>query len=133
MTTVVRIAGGGALLFPAGLVMGMAFPLGMKLAVGARARADAVALGSQRRGVGAGLGAERLHRADLVDLDRVLGRLALLRRGVRARSSRGAGRQGSRLMAQAKALASSLEDSRLRLEPLSPEPSTRSRDILSTA
>ena len=34
MTTVVRIAGAVALLFPAGLLMGMAFPLGMKLAAG---------------------------------------------------------------------------------------------------
>ena len=34
MTTVVRIAGAVALLFPAGLVMGMAFPLGLKLAAG---------------------------------------------------------------------------------------------------
>ena len=34
-----------ALLFPAGLFMGMAFPLGMKLAARARASADAVALG----------------------------------------------------------------------------------------
>jgi hypothetical protein len=37
MTTVVRIAAAVALLFPAGLMMGMAFPLGMKLAAG-RAR-----------------------------------------------------------------------------------------------
>ncbi len=34
MTTVARIAGAVALLFPAGLVMGMAFPLGLKLAAG---------------------------------------------------------------------------------------------------
>jgi hypothetical protein len=34
MTTVVRITGAVALLFPAGLVMGMAFPLGLKLAAG---------------------------------------------------------------------------------------------------
>ena len=37
MTTPVRIAAAVLLLFPAGLVMGMAFPLGMKLA-SARAR-----------------------------------------------------------------------------------------------
>ena len=34
MTTPVRIAAAIALLFPAGLLMGMAFPLGMKLAAG---------------------------------------------------------------------------------------------------
>ena len=83
MTTAVRILAAVALLFPAGLMMGMAFPLGMKLAAGARVGSDAVALGPERRGVGDGVGAERLHRADLVDLDRVLGGLALLRRGVR--------------------------------------------------
>ena len=96
MTTVVRIAGAVALLFPAGLVMGMAFPLGMKLAAGRARELTRVAVGSQRRGVGHGLGAERLHRPDLVDLDRVLGRLALLRRGVRCVHA-GLRAQGSRL------------------------------------
>ncbi len=38
MTTPVRILAAVLLLFPAGLFMGMAFPLGMKLAVGTRAR-----------------------------------------------------------------------------------------------
>ena len=90
MTTAVRILAAVLLLFPAGLFMGMAFPLGDEAGVGARARADAVALGPERRGLGAGLGAERLHRADVVDLDRVLDRLALLRRGARGLRARGA-------------------------------------------
>jgi len=41
MTTVVRIAVAIALLFPAGLMMGMAFPLGMKLAAGRAAELTA--------------------------------------------------------------------------------------------
>ncbi len=48
-----------------------------------RVGTDRLALGPERRRVGHGLGPERLHCADLVDLDRLLGRLALLRRGVR--------------------------------------------------
>ena len=58
--------------------MGMAFPLGMKLAAAQSAGADAVALGAERRRLGAGVGTERLHRADLVDLDGVLDRMGVL-------------------------------------------------------
>ncbi len=47
--------------------------------VAAGGAADAVAVGRQRRGVGAGLGAERLHRARLVHFRGVLHRLRRLR------------------------------------------------------
>ncbi len=49
----------------------------------ARVGSDGMVLGPERCGVGHGVGAECLHCADLVDLDGVLGGLALLRRGVR--------------------------------------------------
>ena len=101
MTTPVRIAGGrGRCCFRPGCSWGWRFRSAMKLAADARARADAVVLGAERRGIGAGLGAQRLHRADVVDLDGVLDRLALLssRRAASARCDVGA--RGSGLGSQ---------------------------------
>ena len=97
-TTPVRIAVAIALLFPPGLLMGMAFPLGMKLAAADATAPDAVALGGQRRHLGARLGAERRDRPDLVHLRRVLDRRGVLRGRDRAvRSGRAPGHGGTRM------------------------------------
>ena len=87
-----------------GLFMGMAFPLGLGLAPDP-AGADALALGRQRRDLGVRIGARGGDRAQHDHLDRVLGRLLLLRgrpggvrpRGkARAGSSRRSGHDGGR-------------------------------------
>ena len=68
LTTAVRVLVAVLLLFPAGLFMGMAFPLGMKLAA-ARAQ-DLTPWLWGLNGAASVLASvpERLHRADLVDL-----------------------------------------------------------------
>ena len=82
-STLWRIATSVAVLFPIGLMMGMAFPIGMKIAADRERGADALVLGPERRRLGALIGPQRVHRPDLVDLHGVLGRIHLLRRGPR--------------------------------------------------
>ena len=77
MTTVARILGAVAILSPLGSSLD---GLSTRHEVGGppRAGTDCLVLGAQRCRIGTGIGAERVHRADVVDLDCFLGGLGLL-------------------------------------------------------
>ena len=96
----VRIAVSALLLGIPGVLMGMAFPLGMRLANAHGAGADAVAVGHQRRDLGVRVGPGGGDRAQHDHLDGVLGRLALLRgrpRGLRLADVPGSSGRGRSL------------------------------------
>ena len=81
--------GGGTSAVSGRAVHGDGVPARHEAGVGTSARADAVVLGSERRSLRAGLGARRVHCADVVDLDRVLdGMVVLPARAVRFRQGR---------------------------------------------